>query len=88
MKKTLIIASLLAICSVAATAASVKTSKAVPLNDTQMESVKGQGLVYVYVWCGTGYQLVGTSVTPCGDNYAFHNYYNGGPLNGVTTNYN
>ena len=86
MKKLLIIAGLVAVSSVAAVAASVKTSKAVPLSETQMASVKGQGTVIAYVWFGTSYVAQSPVFTSCYDPYT-HIVYSGGPLNGYQYQY-
>jgi hypothetical protein len=50
--KKLITVGLLAISSLAATAATMKTSKATPLSSSQMESIKGAGTMVVFVWTG------------------------------------
>ena len=78
MKKIMIVAGLLALSSVAASAASPRTSKAVPLNETQMKSVKGQAYLYVYVWNGSGYvtQIEAKYIGYTG--YAYQIVYTGG----------
>ena len=83
MKKILIIVGLLAISSVAAFAAPVKTSKAIPLSDTQMESVKGQAYLYVYIWNGSSYitYIGGQYIGP--NNYEYQIVYSGGPQSGT-----
>lgn len=86
MKKALFIAGLLAVSSVAALAASVKTSKAQPLSDTQMESVKGQGTVIAYVWINGAYVQQAPVFTHCMDPYT-HVVYSGGPQNGYQYQY-
>ena len=83
MKKIMIVAGLLALSSVAATAASVKTSKAVPLNDTQMASVKGQGYLYVYYWNGFSYVTVYAGLDLGNTSYYAQIVHSGGPQNGV-----
>jgi hypothetical protein len=89
--KKLIIVGLLAISSLAANAATMKTSKATPLTTPQMESIKGAGTITVYHWQGTywnGYQYVNWEYVvagmydtgPYGPNGA---YYDGGPRAGM-----
>lgn len=86
MKRALIITGLLAVSSVAALAASVKTSKAQPLSDMQMESVKGQGTVIAYAWINGAYVQQSPVFTSCYDPYT-HIVYSGGPLNGYQYQY-
>lgn len=83
MKRSLIIAGLLALCSVAAFAAPVKTSKAVPLNETQMEAVKGQALLYVYYWNGSSYVTAIEAQNIGYTGYAYQIVHSGGPQNAV-----
>ncbi|HLP07137.1 MAG TPA: hypothetical protein VK178_03165 [Opitutaceae bacterium] len=84
--KKLIIVGLLAVTSVAATAATVKTSKAAPLSTPQMESIKGAGTLYIYDWHrdafgNLGYQLVYVANTgPTGPSGYVHI---GGPTPGT-----
>ena len=76
----MIVVGLLALSSVAAIAASVKTSKAVALNDTQMASVKGQAVLRVFLWVGNNYTVVQTCYIGEGVTDAWQ--YTGGPLDG------
>jgi len=46
----MILAGLMALVCSALSASSVKTSKAVALTNAEMQSVKGQGYFYVWVW--------------------------------------
>lgn len=86
--KKLILVGLLALSSIAAVAASVKTSKAIPLSTSQMEAIKGQGTVTVWVWTeappGSGYfyyRLASVNDTgPYGPTFSVYVY---GPLAGT-----
>lgn len=81
MKKIVTIA-LLSVSSAAAFAAPTKTSKPVPMTETAMAAVRGQGTLYVMQWMQLHhtrpYQYVPISMTPIDgpDQYQYH----GGPL--------
>ncbi len=85
--KNIIIAGLCCLSSVAALAAPVKTSKAVPLSDDQMASVKGQGILSIYSWTGSSYILVYyVDVGPTSP-WRTETIYNGGPQAGIYYTY-
>lgn len=88
--KKLIIVGMLAVASLAATAATVKTSKATPLSTPQMESIKGAGTSFYYTWVppqAGGYPQVGfytltqTVATPA-QVPNLYIYSGGGPFDG------
>lgn len=72
--KRLLAITIIATCAVAAFAAPVKKSKAVPLNDSQMESVKGQGTITGWVW--VNYQGVWVPDTSGGGYWQAYTYEN------------
>jgi len=77
----------MAVCSVAAYGAPVKTSKPVPLRDTEMASVKGQSDLYVFVWNQQGSGPFYTAMVWAQylgyQGYAYQLVYSGGPLAGT-----
>lgn len=84
--KTIIIAGLLVVSSVAALAAPAKTSKPVALTDNQMQAVKGQGVMTVYAWNGSSYYVV-FHADVGNTTWSTHTVYSGGPQNGVYYTY-
>jgi len=75
--KKLIIVGLLAVSPMLAFASPVKTSKPVALSETQMQSVKGQGTIVVFVWSNNTWVLSAQINT--GPNGPSGVYYIGGP---------
>lgn len=75
--KKLIIAGLLAVSPMLVFAGSVKTSKPVALSEAQMQSVKGQGTILVYVWANNTWVL--STNIDTGPNGPSGIYYVGGP---------
>lgn len=85
--KNIIIVGLFAFSSIAALAAPAKTSKAVALTDRQMASIKGQGIITVYVWTEGAYITVFSTDVGFTSSWHTQNIYNGGPLSGIYYTY-